>query len=125
MFSNRHSIILLMQQYTLIYDFCFLQDCRVTKSPSYGRLPSIHGRSSPRSGGMSRRSKSPSSPGSSTVPIYLIKIQSTFCCSVSDLCLVFLCQQLMALQAVSYPHLILESLQAPVRPVQLALEDDR
>ncbi|XP_037534214.1 serine/threonine-protein kinase DCLK1 [Nematolebias whitei] len=38
--------------------------CRVAKSPSYGRLPSIHGRSSPRCGGMSRRSKSPSSPGS-------------------------------------------------------------
>ncbi|KAF7218822.1 serine/threonine-protein kinase DCLK1b isoform X3 [Nothobranchius furzeri] len=39
-------------------------DCRVTKSSSYGRLPSIHGRSSPRGGGISLRSKSPSSPGS-------------------------------------------------------------
>ncbi|XP_029964063.1 serine/threonine-protein kinase DCLK1-like [Salarias fasciatus] len=39
-------------------------ECRVAKSASYGRLPSVHGRSSPRSGGMSRRSKSPSSTGS-------------------------------------------------------------
>ncbi|XP_074536230.1 serine/threonine-protein kinase DCLK1b isoform X2 [Halichoeres trimaculatus] len=39
-------------------------ECRVSKSASYGRLPSVHGRSSPRSGGMSRRSKSPSSAGS-------------------------------------------------------------
>ncbi|XP_041659965.1 serine/threonine-protein kinase DCLK1b [Cheilinus undulatus] len=39
-------------------------ECRVSKSASYGRLPSIHGRSSPKSGGMSRRSKSPSSSGS-------------------------------------------------------------
>uniref|UniRef100_A0A1A7XL59 Serine/threonine-protein kinase DCLK2 n=1 Tax=Iconisemion striatum TaxID=60296 RepID=A0A1A7XL59_9TELE len=39
-------------------------DCRVTKSSSYGRLPSIHGRSSPRGCGISLRSKSPSSPGS-------------------------------------------------------------
>ncbi|CAJ1065092.1 serine/threonine-protein kinase DCLK1-like isoform X1 [Xyrichtys novacula] len=39
-------------------------ECRVAKSASYGRLPTIHGRSSPRSGGMSRRSKSPSSVGS-------------------------------------------------------------
>uniref|UniRef100_A0A1A8DA42 Serine/threonine-protein kinase DCLK2 n=1 Tax=Nothobranchius kadleci TaxID=1051664 RepID=A0A1A8DA42_NOTKA len=39
-------------------------DCRVTKSSSYGRLPSIHGRSSPRGGGISLRSKSPTSPGS-------------------------------------------------------------
>ncbi|XP_061733459.1 serine/threonine-protein kinase DCLK1-like isoform X4 [Nerophis ophidion] len=39
-------------------------DCRVAKSSSYGRLPSVHGRYSPRSGGMSRRSKSPSSTGS-------------------------------------------------------------
>ncbi|XP_030600444.1 serine/threonine-protein kinase DCLK1-like isoform X1 [Archocentrus centrarchus] len=39
-------------------------ECRVAKSASYGRLPSIHGRSSPRGGGMSRRSKSPSSTGS-------------------------------------------------------------
>ncbi|XP_018520804.1 serine/threonine-protein kinase DCLK1 isoform X1 [Lates calcarifer] len=39
-------------------------ECRVAKSASYGRLPSIQGRSSPRSGGMSRRSKSPSSTGS-------------------------------------------------------------
>ncbi|XP_006796642.1 serine/threonine-protein kinase DCLK1b [Neolamprologus brichardi] len=39
-------------------------ECRVTKSASYGRLPSVHGRSSPRSGGMPRRSKSPSSAGS-------------------------------------------------------------
>ncbi|XP_061916297.1 serine/threonine-protein kinase DCLK1-like isoform X1 [Entelurus aequoreus] len=39
-------------------------DCRVAKSSSYGRLPSVHGRCSPRSGGMSRRSKSPSSTGS-------------------------------------------------------------
>ncbi|XP_061638796.1 serine/threonine-protein kinase DCLK1b isoform X1 [Phyllopteryx taeniolatus] len=40
------------------------RDCRVAKSASYGRLPSVHGRCSPRSGGMSRRSKSPSSTGS-------------------------------------------------------------
>ncbi|XP_029373309.1 serine/threonine-protein kinase DCLK1-like [Echeneis naucrates] len=39
-------------------------ECRVAKSASYGRLPTVHGRSSPRSGGMSRRSKSPSSTGS-------------------------------------------------------------
>ncbi|KAF1394285.1 hypothetical protein PFLUV_G00024940 [Perca fluviatilis] len=39
-------------------------ECRVAKSPSYGRLPSIQGLSSPRGGGMSRRSKSPSSTGS-------------------------------------------------------------
>uniref|UniRef100_A0A8D3D9P6 non-specific serine/threonine protein kinase n=1 Tax=Scophthalmus maximus TaxID=52904 RepID=A0A8D3D9P6_SCOMX len=39
-------------------------ECRVAKSASYGRLPSIQGRSSPRSGGLSRRSKSPSSTGS-------------------------------------------------------------
>ncbi|XP_039986560.1 serine/threonine-protein kinase DCLK1-like isoform X2 [Xiphias gladius] len=39
-------------------------ECRVAKSASYGRLPHIQGRSSPRSGGMSRRSKSPSSTGS-------------------------------------------------------------
>ncbi|XP_019721797.1 serine/threonine-protein kinase DCLK1-like [Hippocampus comes] len=39
-------------------------ECRVAKSCSYGRLPSVHGRCSPRSGGMSRRSKSPSSTGS-------------------------------------------------------------
>ncbi|CAK6968924.1 serine/threonine-protein kinase DCLK1-like isoform X3 [Scomber scombrus] len=39
-------------------------ECRVAKSASYGRLPSLQGRSSPRSGGMSRRSKSPSSTGS-------------------------------------------------------------
>ncbi|XP_040902604.1 serine/threonine-protein kinase DCLK1b isoform X3 [Toxotes jaculatrix] len=39
-------------------------ECRVAKSASYGRLPSMQGRSSPRSGGMSRRSKSPSSTGS-------------------------------------------------------------
>ncbi|XP_049582631.1 serine/threonine-protein kinase DCLK1b [Syngnathus scovelli] len=39
-------------------------DCRVAKSASYGRLPSVHGRCSPRSGAMSRRSKSPSSTGS-------------------------------------------------------------
>uniref|UniRef100_A0AAX7V0V7 Serine/threonine-protein kinase DCLK2 n=1 Tax=Astatotilapia calliptera TaxID=8154 RepID=A0AAX7V0V7_ASTCA len=39
-------------------------ECRVTKSASYGRLPTVHGRSSPRSGGMPRRSKSPSSAGS-------------------------------------------------------------
>ncbi|XP_072248238.1 serine/threonine-protein kinase DCLK1b isoform X2 [Leuresthes tenuis] len=36
-------------------------ECRVAKSASYGRLPSVQGRSSPKSGGMSRRSKSPSS----------------------------------------------------------------
>lgn len=35
---------------------------RVSKSSSYGRLPSVHGRSSPK--GWSRRSKSPSSTGS-------------------------------------------------------------
>ncbi|XP_037325347.2 serine/threonine-protein kinase DCLK1-like isoform X1 [Pungitius pungitius] len=39
-------------------------DCRVAKSASYGRLPSVQGLSSPRGGGMSRRSKSPSSTGS-------------------------------------------------------------
>ncbi|XP_026187732.1 serine/threonine-protein kinase DCLK1b isoform X2 [Mastacembelus armatus] len=39
-------------------------ECRVTKSASYGRLPSMQGRTSPRGGGMSRRSKSPSSAGS-------------------------------------------------------------
>ncbi|XP_068570991.1 serine/threonine-protein kinase DCLK1-like isoform X2 [Cebidichthys violaceus] len=39
-------------------------DCKVVKSASYGRLPSIQGLSSPRGGGMSRRSKSPSSTGS-------------------------------------------------------------
>ncbi|XP_047247721.1 serine/threonine-protein kinase DCLK1-like isoform X2 [Girardinichthys multiradiatus] len=39
-------------------------ECRVTKSLSYGRLPSVHGLSSPRAGGMPRRSKSPSSAGS-------------------------------------------------------------
>ncbi|XP_073348166.1 serine/threonine-protein kinase DCLK1b isoform X2 [Pagrus major] len=39
-------------------------ECRVAKSVSYGRLPSLQGRSSPRSGGMSRRSKSPSSNSS-------------------------------------------------------------
>lgn len=39
-------------------------ECRVAKSASYGRLPSIHGRSSPKGSGRSCRSKSPSSPGS-------------------------------------------------------------
>uniref|UniRef100_A0A673CC87 Doublecortin-like kinase 1b n=1 Tax=Sphaeramia orbicularis TaxID=375764 RepID=A0A673CC87_9TELE len=39
-------------------------ECRVSKSASYGRLPTVHGRSSPRGSGMSRRSKSPSSAGS-------------------------------------------------------------
>ncbi|KAM9853472.1 serine/threonine-protein kinase DCLK1-like isoform 2-T2 [Aulostomus maculatus] len=39
-------------------------ECRVSKSASYGRLPTVQGRCSPRSGGMSRRSKSPSSTGS-------------------------------------------------------------
>lgn len=39
-------------------------ECRVAKSASYGRLPTLHGRSSPRCGGMSRRSKSPSSNSS-------------------------------------------------------------
>ncbi|XP_031719653.1 serine/threonine-protein kinase DCLK1-like isoform X1 [Anarrhichthys ocellatus] len=39
-------------------------DCKVVKSASYGRLPSVQGLSSPRGGGMSRRSKSPSSTGS-------------------------------------------------------------
>ncbi|XP_036935847.1 serine/threonine-protein kinase DCLK1-like isoform X7 [Acanthopagrus latus] len=39
-------------------------ECRVAKSASYGRLPTLQGRSSPRSGGMSRRSKSPSSNSS-------------------------------------------------------------
>ncbi|XP_034461072.1 serine/threonine-protein kinase DCLK1-like isoform X1 [Hippoglossus hippoglossus] len=39
-------------------------ECRVAKSISYGRLPSITGRISPKSGGWSRRSKSPSSTGS-------------------------------------------------------------
>ncbi|XP_040902605.1 serine/threonine-protein kinase DCLK1b isoform X4 [Toxotes jaculatrix] len=41
-------------------------ECRVAKSASYGRLPSMQGRSSPRSGGMSRRSKSPSSTANGT-----------------------------------------------------------
>ncbi|XP_068601280.1 serine/threonine-protein kinase DCLK1b isoform X2 [Brachionichthys hirsutus] len=36
-------------------------ECRMVKSASYSRLPSLQGRSSPRSGGISRRSKSPSS----------------------------------------------------------------
>ncbi|KAI3353655.1 hypothetical protein L3Q82_004900 [Scortum barcoo] len=40
------------------------RECRVAKSASYGRLPSLQGRSSPRGGGMSRRSKSPSSVSS-------------------------------------------------------------
>ncbi|XP_029700160.1 serine/threonine-protein kinase DCLK1b isoform X3 [Takifugu rubripes] len=39
-------------------------ECRVSKSASYGRLPSLQGRGSPRGGGMSRRSKSPSSTSS-------------------------------------------------------------
>ncbi|XP_058489149.1 serine/threonine-protein kinase DCLK1-like isoform X2 [Solea solea] len=39
-------------------------ECSLAKSASYGRLPTVHGRSSPRSGGFSRRSKSPSSTGS-------------------------------------------------------------
>ncbi|XP_074496411.1 serine/threonine-protein kinase DCLK1-like isoform X2 [Sebastes fasciatus] len=39
-------------------------ECRVAKSASYGRLPSGHGLSSPRCGGLSRRSKSPSSTSS-------------------------------------------------------------
>ncbi|XP_049916285.1 serine/threonine-protein kinase DCLK1-like isoform X1 [Epinephelus moara] len=39
-------------------------ECRVAKSASYGRLPSGHSLSSPRGGGMSRRSKSPSSASS-------------------------------------------------------------
>ncbi|XP_034404425.1 serine/threonine-protein kinase DCLK1-like isoform X2 [Cyclopterus lumpus] len=39
-------------------------ECRIAKSASYGRLPSVQGLSSPRLGGMSRRSKSPSSTGS-------------------------------------------------------------
>ncbi|XP_041797403.1 serine/threonine-protein kinase DCLK1b isoform X4 [Chelmon rostratus] len=41
-------------------------ECRVAKSASYGRLPSLQGRSSPRGGGMSRRSKSPSSTANGT-----------------------------------------------------------
>lgn len=41
-------------------------ECRVSKSASYGRLPSLQGRGSPRGGGMSRRSKSPSSTSSGT-----------------------------------------------------------
>ncbi|KAM4627240.1 serine/threonine-protein kinase DCLK1-like isoform 2-T2 [Polymixia lowei] len=39
-------------------------ECRVAKSTSYGRISSMQGRCSPRAGGMSRRSKSPSSTGS-------------------------------------------------------------
>ncbi|XP_068601279.1 serine/threonine-protein kinase DCLK1b isoform X1 [Brachionichthys hirsutus] len=39
-------------------------ECRMVKSASYSRLPSLQGRSSPRSGGISRRSKSPSSNSS-------------------------------------------------------------
>ncbi|XP_036070693.1 serine/threonine-protein kinase DCLK1b isoform X3 [Oryzias melastigma] len=39
-------------------------ECRVAKSSSYGRISSMQGRCSPKSGGFSRRSKSPSSPGS-------------------------------------------------------------
>ncbi|XP_068172750.1 serine/threonine-protein kinase DCLK1b isoform X3 [Antennarius striatus] len=39
-------------------------ECRVAKSASYGRLPSLQGRSSPRGGGISSRSKSPSSNSS-------------------------------------------------------------
>uniref|UniRef100_A0A3B3B8N5 Serine/threonine-protein kinase DCLK2 n=1 Tax=Oryzias melastigma TaxID=30732 RepID=A0A3B3B8N5_ORYME len=37
-------------------------ECRVAKSSSYGRISSMQGRCSPKSGGFSRRSKSPSSP---------------------------------------------------------------
>ncbi|XP_071780843.1 serine/threonine-protein kinase DCLK1b isoform X3 [Centroberyx gerrardi] len=39
-------------------------ECRVVKSTSYGRISSMQGRCSPRGGGVSRRSKSPSSTGS-------------------------------------------------------------
>ncbi|XP_020563782.2 serine/threonine-protein kinase DCLK1 isoform X2 [Oryzias latipes] len=39
-------------------------ECRVAKSSSYGRISSLQGRCSPKSGGFVRRSKSPSSPGS-------------------------------------------------------------
>ncbi|KAM3875038.1 serine/threonine-protein kinase DCLK1-like isoform 1-T1 [Diretmus argenteus] len=39
-------------------------ECRVAKSPSYGRISSMQGRCSPLGGGFSRRSKSPSSTGS-------------------------------------------------------------
>ncbi|XP_053278879.1 serine/threonine-protein kinase DCLK1 isoform X4 [Pleuronectes platessa] len=41
-------------------------ECRVAKSISYGRLPSITGRISPKSGGWSLRSKSPSSTANGT-----------------------------------------------------------
>ncbi|KAJ8404705.1 hypothetical protein AAFF_G00335680 [Aldrovandia affinis] len=39
-------------------------ECRVVKSTSYGRISSLQGRCSPRSGAPSRRSKSPASTGS-------------------------------------------------------------
>lgn len=42
----------------------FVSECRMTKSHSYGRISSLQGRCSPRSGGASYRSKSPVSNSS-------------------------------------------------------------
>lgn len=75
----------------------------MSKSASYGRIPSMFGHLSPRGGGMSRRSKSPSSTGSGkSVCLYskkktqkanvslsfLVTQKSTCCvfCSISSLC---------------------------------------
>lgn len=46
------------------YRLFSFSECRVVKSQSYGRLSSMQGRCSPRSGGPSRRSKSPGSTSS-------------------------------------------------------------
>lgn len=91
---------------------------------------------------MSRRSKSPSSASSGKYvcvlchgpkkqrQMYISK--STFWSTLQyfiimliDCFLFLMYPQPMALQAVSFPHLDLESLQAPLQPVQLASEDDR
>ncbi|KAI4905667.1 hypothetical protein NFI96_023131 [Prochilodus magdalenae] len=47
------------------------RECRVVKSQSYGRLSSMQGRCSPRSGGASRRSKSPASNSSALLSLTL------------------------------------------------------
>ncbi len=47
-----------------LFVFCSFSECRVVKSQSYGRISSMQGRCSPRSGGASRRSKSPGSSSS-------------------------------------------------------------
>lgn len=65
--KGRISVVVFMKmllQQSVFLCFFFSVECRVAKSASYGRLPSVQGRSSPRGGGMSRRSKSPSSTGS-------------------------------------------------------------